>query len=47
MDGHRSVDPFYQELHLPMSLHQMGIFPEDAQVIDQLVQFIDSKEKYT
>jgi len=37
--------PFYQELHLPMSLHQMGIFPEDAQVIDQLVQFIDSKEK--
>ncbi len=23
----------------------MGIFPEDTQVIDQLVQLIDSKEK--
>jgi uncharacterized oxidoreductase len=37
--------PFYQELHLPMSLHQMEIYPKDEQVIDQLVAFIDSKEK--
>ncbi|MGM0213724.1 iron-containing alcohol dehydrogenase family protein [Enterococcus sp. AZ109] len=37
--------PFYQELNLPMSLHQMGIYPEDEAVIDQLVEFIDSKEK--
>lgn len=36
---------FYQELQLPMSLHQMGIFPDDEKVIDQLVEFIDSKEK--
>lgn len=28
-----------------MSLHQMGIYPEDPQVIDQLVAFVDSKEK--
>ena len=27
-----------------MSLHQMGIYPEDPQVIDQLVAFVDSKE---
>ena len=37
--------PFYQELKLPMSLHQMNIYPEDEAVIDQLVTFIDSKEK--
>lgn len=37
--------PFYQELALPTSLHQMGIYPEDEAVIDQLVKFIDSKEK--
>lgn len=37
--------PFYQELHLPMSLHQMEIYPKDEQVIDQLIAFIDSKEK--
>lgn len=37
--------PFYRELQLPMSLHQMGIYPEDPQVIDQLVAFVDSKEK--
>lgn len=39
------LKPFYQELNLPMSLHQMGIYPEDEAVIDQLVEFIDSKEK--
>lgn len=37
--------PFYQELNLPTSMHQMGIYPEDEAVIDQLVEFIDSKEK--
>lgn len=37
--------PFYRELQLPMSLHQMEIYPEDPQVIDQLVAFVDSKEK--
>lgn len=37
--------PFYQELNLPISLHQMGIFPKDRTVLNQIVQFIDSKEK--
>lgn len=37
--------PFYQELNLPTSMHQMKIYPEDEAVIDQLVEFIDSKEK--
>lgn len=37
--------PFYQEFKLPMSLHQMAIYPEDPQIIDQLVDFIASKEK--
>lgn len=37
--------PFYQELGLPMSLKQMQLFPEDEAVIDQIVAFIDSKEK--
>lgn len=37
--------PFYQELNLPKSLKQMGIFPNDPSVIDQMVQFIHSKEK--
>ena len=36
--------PFYQELNLPMSLRQMGLYPEEA-VLDAMVQFIDSKEK--
>ncbi|MHC5216363.1 iron-containing alcohol dehydrogenase family protein [Enterococcus sp. LJL128] len=37
--------PFYQELKLPMSLHQMGIYPEDEAVIEDIIKFIDSKEK--
>lgn len=37
--------PFYQELALPMSLKQMDIYPEDEAVIDQIVAFVDSKEK--
>lgn len=37
--------PFYQELKLPMSLKQMKLFPEDEAVIDQIVAFVDSKEK--
>lgn len=37
--------PFYQELELPTSLKQMNILPEDEAVIDQIVAFVDSKEK--
>lgn len=37
--------PFYQLLHLPMSLKQMGIFPEDEVVLEKIVSFVDSKEK--
>lgn len=37
--------PFYQKLALPMSLKQMDIYPEDEVVIDQIVAFVDSKEK--
>lgn len=37
--------PFYQELNLPTSLHQMGIFPEDPKVIEDIIKFINSKEK--
>lgn len=35
----------YRELKLPMTLHQMGIFPSDKQVMDDIISFIDSKEK--
>ncbi|WP_034551756.1 iron-containing alcohol dehydrogenase family protein [Carnobacterium funditum] len=37
--------PLYQQLNLPTSLHQMGIFPKDEMILEQIVQFIDSKEK--
>lgn len=37
--------PFYKELNLPMSLHQMGIYPEDEAVIDEIVAFVHSKAK--
>ncbi|MDT2759544.1 iron-containing alcohol dehydrogenase family protein [Enterococcus xiangfangensis] len=37
--------PFYQELDLPMSLTQMQLLPEDETVIDQIVAFMDSKDK--
>lgn len=37
--------PFYQELSLPMSLKQMALYPKDDAVIDNIVAFIDSKEK--
>ena len=37
--------PFYQELSLPTSLHQMGIFPEDEALIDAIIEFVDGKEK--
>lgn len=37
--------PFYTELELPMTLTQMKISLDDEEVIDQLVAFIDSKEK--
>ncbi|MFD2306891.1 iron-containing alcohol dehydrogenase family protein [Enterococcus termitis] len=36
--------PFYEALNLPVSLKQMTIYPEEA-VIDEIVSFIDSKEK--
>ncbi|MCA5012113.1 MULTISPECIES: iron-containing alcohol dehydrogenase family protein [unclassified Enterococcus] len=36
--------PFYQALELPVSLQQMGIHPEES-VIDEIIEFIDSKEK--
>lgn len=37
--------PFYEELNLPRSLHQMGIYPEDEAVIEAIITFIESKEK--
>lgn len=36
--------PFYEELCLPMSLKQMKITPDET-TIDQIVNFVDSKEK--
>ena len=40
-----SLMPFYKDLNLPLSLHQMGLYPKDEKVIDELVAFIDSKQK--
>lgn len=37
--------PFYESLELPISLHQMGIYPEDETIFDDIVDFMDSKEK--
>ena len=37
--------PYYEELNLPQSLHQMGIYPDDESVIDDVVRFVDSKAK--
>lgn len=37
--------PFYEELALPISLKQMGVYPEDESVLEKMVEFIDSKEK--
>lgn len=37
--------PLYKELNLPLSMHQMNLYPEDEAVIDQLVDFMDHKEK--
>lgn len=37
--------PFYQELHLPLSFGDMGIAIQNSERIDQVVEFIDSKEK--
>lgn len=37
--------PFYQELHLPLSFADMGIAIQNSERIDQVVEFIDSKEK--
>lgn len=40
-----SLMPFYSDLKLPVSLHHMGLYPEDENVINDMVSFIDSKEK--
>lgn len=40
-----SLVDLYRELKLPMTMHQMGIFPDDEKVLDDIVNFIDSKEK--
>lgn len=37
--------PLYKELNLPMSLHKMGLFEKAEPVMDDIIQFIDSKEK--
>lgn len=40
-----SLMPFYSDLKLPVSLNRMGLYPADENVIDDIVGFIDSKEK--
>lgn len=37
--------PFYSDLKLPTSLNKMGLYPHDEKVIDDIVSFINSKEK--
>lgn len=37
--------PFYNQLNLPKSLHQMGIYPDDEAIIEDIIRFIESKEK--
>lgn len=37
--------PFYDQLNLPKSLHQMGIYPDDEAIIEDIIRFIESKEK--
>ncbi|MGX7109482.1 iron-containing alcohol dehydrogenase family protein [Facklamia miroungae] len=37
--------PFYKELKLPVSLHQMGLYPENEDTLNKMVEFIDSLEK--
>lgn len=37
--------PFYKELNLPISLKSMGIKIENDELIEKVVEFIDSKEK--
>ncbi len=37
--------PMYQTLDLPLSLHQMNLYPQDEKVIDDIVAFMDGKEK--
>lgn len=37
--------PFYQDLHLPLSLADMGIELQEPTIVNQLVEFMDSKEK--
>ena len=37
--------PMYKELKLPLSMHQMNLYPQDEQVVDQIVAFMDGKEK--
>lgn len=44
-DAIDSLIPFYSNLKLPMSLHKMGLYPGDEKILDDIVSFIDSKEK--
>ena len=37
--------PFYSDLKLPVSLHSMGLYPQDENVINNIIAFINSKEK--
>ncbi len=37
--------PMYRQLDLPISMHQMNLYPQDEKVIDQIVAFMDGKEK--
>lgn len=37
--------PFYSDLKLPTSLNKMGLYPHDEKVINDIVSFINSKEK--
>ncbi|MGT2949154.1 iron-containing alcohol dehydrogenase family protein [Streptococcus devriesei] len=37
--------PYYNKMNLPTSLTNMGIFPKNESVINDIVDFMDSKEK--
>lgn len=37
--------PLYNNLKLPLCLDDMGIYPKDEKIIDNIVSFINSKEK--
>ncbi|EOS61912.1 hypothetical protein C815_00322 [Firmicutes bacterium M10-2] len=37
--------PMYKQLNLPLSMHQMDLYPKDEATIDEIVAFMDGKEK--